>query len=88
VNRYLLPADLSLDVHGVVDDEVLRRIGGAARGAMSLRFNEIIRGAAMAGIRQRHPDYDSEKVRRAFFRLRLGDELMRTIWPSDELVEP
>jgi len=43
---------------------------------------------AEAGIRQRHPEYDADQVRRALLRLRLGDEAARCVWPDQDLVEP
>ena len=42
----------------------------------------------MAGIRARHPDYDDMRVRMAYRRLVLGDDLVRTIWPDRDLVAP
>lgn len=82
-----LPADTSPEAYGA-QIEAYRRMGGPARCAIAFRLTELARLAAEAGIRQRHPEYDEHQVRRAFFRLRLGDELMRTIWPNEALVDP
>ena len=39
-------------------------------------------------IRARHPDYDDERLRLAYARLVLGDDLARRVWPRHDLVEP
>ena len=82
-----LPADTSAEAYEV-QTEALRRMSGAQRCAIAFQLNDLARRVAETGIRGRHPDYDADRVRRAFFRLRLGDDLMRTIWPDDELVDP
>lgn len=46
------------------------------------------RTIASDGIRQRHPDYDGATVRWALFRILLGDELFRRVWPGAPLVAP
>jgi hypothetical protein len=80
-------ADTSPEAHAL-QLEIYRRMGGPARCAIAFRLTELAQLAAEAGIRERHRDYDDDRVRRALFRLRLGDELMRTIWPNDDLVDP
>lgn len=82
-----LPADTSPEAYEL-QIEAYRRMGGPARCAIAFRLTEFARLAAEAGIRERHPEYDDDRVRKALFRLRLGDELMRTIWPNDALVDP
>lgn len=82
-----LPADTSPEAHDS-QIEAYRRMGGPARCAIVFRLNELARRVAEAGIRERHPEYDDDRVRKALFRMRLGDELMRTIWPNDDLVDP
>jgi len=86
-SKDLLPADTSPEAYEV-QIEAYRRMGGPARCAIAFRLTEFARLAAEAGIRERHPEYDDDRVRKALFRLRLGDELMRTIWPNDDLVAP
>lgn len=68
--------------------EALRRMGGRARTAIMFRLNEQARELALAGIRARHPGYTEDQVRQAWFRLKLGDELTREVWPDRELVDP
>ena len=42
---------------------------------------------AADGIRMRHPEYEPQKVTSALWRLRLGDELFRLVWPDAPLVD-
>lgn len=65
-----------------------RRMSGTERSAIAFRLTDLARRVAEAGIRQRHPDYDADQVRRALLRLRLGDEAARCVWPDQELVAP
>jgi hypothetical protein len=67
---------------------VLRRIGGSGRSAAAFRLTRLAREASRAGIRARHPEYDEDEVRRAFFRLLHGDSTTRAVWPDRELLEP
>ena len=82
-----LPRDTSPDADAVQLD-IYRRLGGAGRLAIVFRLNALVREAAAAGIRRRHPDYKDEQVRAALMRLRLGDDLMRRVFPERDLVDP
>ena len=82
-----IPLDTSTEAHRRQRDVYLK-MGGAARVAIAFQLNEAVRNVAMAGIRQRHPDYTSEEVRLAWVRLTLGDGLCRAVWPHQPLVEP
>jgi hypothetical protein len=64
------------------------RLGGSERLAIAFRLSDGVRRLAIAGIRQRHPDYTDAQLEQAFARLRLGDALMRAIWPGRALVDP
>ena len=68
--------------------ESYRRMGGKNRSAVMFRLNQFARDMAAAGIRARHPGYSEEQVRFALFRLLLGDETARKVWPDRELVDP
>lgn len=85
--RDFLPADTSPEAYDL-QIKAYRRMGGPARCAIAFRLTELAWLAAEAGIRGRHPEYDDDRVRQALFRLRLGDELMQTIWPNQVLVAP
>jgi hypothetical protein len=61
---------------------VLRGFGTSGRLQKALRASNRLRGLLEAGVRHRHPDYDSEQVRLATNRLWLGDELFREVYPG------
>jgi hypothetical protein len=84
---YAIPFDTSTDAHSV-QTAVYRRLGGLGRLQVMFRLSETVNRLAMSGIRARHPAYTEDDLRRAYFRLRLGDTLTRAIWPDAELVDP
>jgi hypothetical protein len=68
--------------------EAYRRMGGAGRVDVMFRLTRMARGAAEAGIRSRHADYDDERVKLALARLIYGEDLVRRAWPDRPLAEP
>lgn len=68
--------------------ESLRAMSGSQRVGIALQLTELAREASRAGIRSRHPEYDEEEVRQAFFRMLHGDQLTRSVWPGRELLDP
>jgi hypothetical protein len=68
--------------------EVYRKLGGPGRLATAFRLNGLVRMAALAGIRSRHPRYSEEELHLAYARLLLGDETVREVWPGRKLVDP
>jgi len=82
-----MPFDTDPAAHRV-QGQIYARLGGSERVAIAFRLSDSVRRLATAGIRQRHPDYTDAQVERAFARLRLGDDLMRAIWPDRALVDP
>jgi hypothetical protein len=80
-------SDTTLDAERV-QRAVYHRLGGRERLAIAFRLNETVRRMAMSGIRSRHPEYSDRQVQRAFARLRLGDALVRQVWPNQPLVDP
>jgi len=79
--------DTTADAHRA-QIEAYRRMGGPGRAAVVFRLNDLARQTAMAGIRARHPDYDAERLRLAYARLVLGDDVTLKVWPQHVLVEP
>jgi hypothetical protein len=67
---------------------LLSGMGGSRRSALAFRLTRLAREACRAGIRARHPEYDEDAVRRAFFRLLHGDAVTREVWPDEELLAP
>jgi hypothetical protein len=81
------PADTSIDAWSA-QVELLSAMSGSRRSALAFRLTRLARDASRAGIRARHPEYDDDDVRRAFFRLLHGDTLTREVWPDQELLDP
>jgi hypothetical protein len=67
---------------------LLQGMDGSRRTALAFRLTRLAREASRAGIRARHPEYDEDGLRRAFFRLLHGDALTRAVWPDCELLDP
>jgi hypothetical protein len=66
----------------------LRRLSGQQRLAIAFRLTRLAREACRSGIRNRHPEYGDDEVKRAFFRMLHDDEKTRSVWPNRELLEP
>ena len=82
-----VPLDTTADAHDV-QLEAYRRLGGAERVAILFRLNALVRKTSLAGIRRRHPGYSEARAHMALRRLVLGDEMMRKVFPDQELVDP
>lgn len=82
-----IPDDTSIAAHRV-QGEIYARMGGTARVALAFELTEMVKQLACAGIRQRHPHYSDDQVFHAWTRLKLGDALVRAVWPDRELVDP
>lgn len=77
-----IPPDTSPEAYGV-QTEAYRRMGGRARSAVAFRLTDMARRNALAGIRERHPEYGEAQVRSELCRLSLGDALWRLLWPRE-----
>jgi hypothetical protein len=83
-----IPADTTREASDA-QTEAYRRMGPQRRVELVFRLNAQARDLALAGIRARHPDYSEERVRFAWFRLKLDDDdLTRKVWPGRDLVDP
>jgi hypothetical protein len=82
-----IPSDTDPAAHQL-QRQIYLRLGGSERLAIAFRLSDSVRRLAQAGIRRRHPDYTDAQVEQAFARLRLGDAVMRAIWPDRTLVDP
>ena len=71
-----------------VQTEIYRRLGPEARCALAARMSATAREISLAGIRTRHPEYDTAQARWALFRLLLGDALFRRVWPDAPVLPP
>jgi hypothetical protein len=71
-----------------VQTAIYRRMGPARRCEIAARMSVTARAVTLEGIRHRHPEYDEQQARWALFRLLVGDELYRRVWPRAPLVAP
>lgn len=62
--------------------EALRRMTPEERFRRALRLSDELREVLVAGIRQRHPDYDEQTVKLARNRLLWGDALFAEVYPG------
>lgn len=81
------PRDTTPEAHEV-QIEVFRRMTPEMRGARAVEMSEQARAITLAGIRQRHPEYDEQTARYGLFRILVGDDLFKKAWPCAPLVEP
>ena len=71
-----------------VQTEIYRRMGASRRAELAAEMSEMARTIALESIRRRHPDYNAEQARMALFRMLLGDDLFRRVWPQEPLLAP
>ena len=69
----LVANDTTSEAHAV-QTAIYQRMSPARRCEIAARMSVTARAIAVAGIRNRHPEYDDEQARMALFRLLLGDE--------------
>jgi len=58
------------------------------RLALAVQMSEEALAMLTSGIKARHPGYSDAQVTWAFRRIRLGDVLLRRVWPDAPLVAP
>ena len=63
-------------------------MGGKGRSEVAFRLGDLARRTAIAGIRERHPEYGDQQVHRALVHLLLGPDVTRRIWPRRRLLAP
>jgi hypothetical protein len=60
--------------------EVLRRLDIAERAEIVFQLSDNLRRTVEAGVRQRHPDWDDQAVKRCVLRLTIGERLFQEIF--------
>jgi len=65
--------------------EIYRKMTGSQRVKLAIEASDALRETVKAGIRQRHPDYDEEKVKLAALKLAIGEELFKKAYPDVEV---
>ena len=66
--------------------EILRAMDISDRAEMTFQLSDNLRATIEAGVRQRHPDYNDEEVKKAVIRLTVGEKLFKEAFPGDEIV--
>ncbi len=64
--------------------EVLRRLGPAGRAAMTFELSDNVRSLVEAGVRSRHPDWDTDTVNREVIRIMIGEDLFYCVFSGNE----
>ncbi len=82
-----LALDTSLEA-ARVQAAIFQRMTGEQRVKMAFEMSEAARRAALAGVRQRHPEYTPRQVQLAVYRMELGEELFHLAFPGNEDVRP
>jgi len=78
-----IPADTTLEAVRK-QFEILRRLGPEARLKMAFELSDNLRSIVEAGVRERNPNYDEQKIRQEVLRLMIGDALFKQIYPDIE----
>jgi hypothetical protein len=82
----MIPADTTIEaVRKQV--EILRRMGPQARFQMALELSDNLRRIVEAGVRERHPGYDNNKVKQEVLRLMIGDALYLEAFGENTKIE-
>jgi hypothetical protein len=84
VNLELVPADTTLEA-ALVQFEIYRRMPAAKRLELALQLSDALRDLTAAGVRQRHPTFSPDQVKRAVMRLTLGEQLFRAVYPEGDV---
>jgi hypothetical protein len=64
--------------------EILRRLGPQVRAMMAFEMSDNLRRIVEAGVRNRHPDFNENKIRLEVLRLMIGDKLYRQMLKGTE----
>ena len=83
-DKDIIAGDTSLEAARVQYD-ILRKMDISDRAEMTFQLCDNMRAFVEAGVRDRHPDYDDDKVRLAVMRLTLGERLFREAFGDVEI---
>ena len=81
-----IPADTTLEA-AKKQFEILRRLGPEVRLKMAFEMSDNLRQIVEDGVRDRHPDWDEETVRRRVLRLMIGKRLFREVFGDEAKFE-
>jgi hypothetical protein len=80
-------ADTAPEAHAI-QLGIYRSMSPGRRLALAVEMSEEASAMLTSGIEARHPDYSDAQVTWAFRRIRLGETLLRQVWPDAPLVAP
>ena len=83
-DKNIISGDTTLEAARVQYD-ILRKMDISDRAKMTSQLCDNMRAFVEAGVRDRHPDYDDDKVRLAIMRLTLGERLFREAFGDVEI---
>ena len=83
-DKNIISADTTLEA-ARVQYNILRKMDISDRAEITFQLCDNMRAFVEAGIRDRHPDYDDNKVRLALMRLTLGKRLFREAFGDVEI---
>jgi hypothetical protein len=78
MTQELIPADTTLEA-ARVQAGIFRGMTPERRLALACRMSDSLRGVVASGVRQRHPEYNEEQVRKAVVRLVADEDLCRLV---------
>jgi len=64
--------------------EILQRLNINDRADMTFQLSDSLRWTVEAGVRQRHPDFDEQTVKRAGLRLTRGERVLQQAYEKAE----
>lgn len=70
----------------MVRTALYRGMTSGQRSELVVELSQATREIALENIRRRHPAYGDHQARMALYRLLLGDELFRRVWPAEPLL--
>lgn len=79
----MLSKDTALEAEKI-QISVLKKIGAEGRYKMTVELSDNIRDITLAGIRERHPDFSNEEVRRTLIKLLHGRDVYKQFFPDDK----
>ena len=62
--------------------DALRRLTPQERVRLAVDLSEELRGVVAAGVRDRHPEWGGDRVRRAVLTRLYGEEFVKQVWGS------
>jgi hypothetical protein len=77
----ILPRDTTVKAARVQFD-IFRNMQPQQRLELALKMSTSLRNVALAGVRNRHPEYTDPQVKLAYARLTLGEKLFRDVYPG------